>query len=336
MLAVLTRLWAQAHPTHPPTGGLSLQRLPRHCCTALGAPAERARQAGAAWAVLYAAIHLLDKVEDGELDALFQPAPEPGGPEKALFLTTPGELTPAVLTNLTTGLIFTTHTLLAGLETQDGIDPATAAGLRLTACRTALAIGAGQHHDLTLPAPDLTQCWQIASAKSGEFFALACGWGARLAGAAAGQVAAFERFGRLLGETIQIANDLTGLWPAGARPADLARSGARRNLAVAYAFQVLPAAGQAHLAGLLAAASSPTAPGPATPGPAAEQAARRLVIECGAHIYLLLEAEQRRLQAAAALHEAGLDEPWQERFLALLPRPLPPNPGETPGSGAAQ
>ncbi len=44
--------------------------------------------------------------------------------------------------------------------------------------------------------PDLATCWQIAEAKSGAAFALACYAGARLATSRSDTLDAFLRFGR--------------------------------------------------------------------------------------------------------------------------------------------
>ena len=163
----------------------------------------------------------------------------------------------------------------------------TAHAIRHDFFQTLLQMTSGQHADLTLHEPTLEQCWKIAATKSGTWFALACRSGARLATADTHIVEAFSRFGHYLGLLIQIGNDLDGLWTKPDRQSDL-RSWPRWTLPVAYAMMVLDVENQERLRRCLRAA--PT-------DPAAEDNARRIVIKCGAVLYLTTEA-YRYCQAA--------------------------------------
>jgi geranylgeranyl pyrophosphate synthase len=64
---------------------------------------------------------------------------------------------------------------------------------------------------LSADAPDLSTCWQIAEAKSGAAFALACYAGARLATNRSDMLDAFFEYGRELGTIVQIDDDLEDL-----------------------------------------------------------------------------------------------------------------------------
>jgi geranylgeranyl pyrophosphate synthase len=111
-------------------------------------------------------------------------------------------------------------------------------------------------------------------------------------------------FGHHLGLLIQIANDIEGLWSNDGCDSDLARG--QWSLPVAYAFQVLPSEKQARLRLLIGTA-------------AAEAEARRVILDCGALIYLALETEKNKRQAANALGAVG-DQIAVEPLIRLLHR----------------
>lgn len=164
--------------------------LPSLCCQACGEPPERCIGVSIAWFLLQVSANLLDKVEDRELQ--------------------PNLLVPydaSIVTNLTTGMIFVAHWILGHLEL-DRVDAGTAWDIQRVFNETVLSVCSGQHLDLLASAPDLSTCWQIAEAKSGAAFGLACYAGARLATSRSETLDAFLRFGRDLGTLIQINNDL--------------------------------------------------------------------------------------------------------------------------------
>ena len=167
--------------------------LPSLCCQACGEPAERTIGVSLAWFLLQVSANLLDKVEDREL-ASIQSAPSDA----------------SILTNLTTGMILVAQWILNHLEL-DRVDGGTAWDIKRAFHETILSVCSGQHLDLSADAPDLTTCWQIAEAKSGAAFALACYAGARLATNRSDVLDAFFLFGRELGTIVQIDDDLEDL-----------------------------------------------------------------------------------------------------------------------------
>ena len=274
-------------------GALSAQTsvvdLPGLCCVAAGGARQQAEVMTLAWRTLYAAAHLLDDVEDGDW----------AGPA-------PGDL--GAYLNATAGLIESASLALCDLETA-GADPKAAQDIRRAFHRTVLAMCAGQHADLTQPERTLEQCWQIAEAKSGAFFALACYAGARLALSVAQPLRAFADFGRQVGMIIQIKNDAGGLAAHGvaASRSDLAAQ--RMTLPIAYALDVLAPLQREHLRERLHAAAHDAG---------AEGEARAQIIESGALLYLAVEVERRRRLAEVSLSATGPPSPAKAELLALL------------------
>ena len=167
--------------------------LPSLCCQACGEPAERVTGVSIAWFLLQVSANLLDKVEDRELASL------PSAPNDA-----------SIITNLTTGMILVAQWILNHLEL-DRVDTGTAWDIQRAFHETTLSVCSGQHLDLSTNEPDLSACWQIAEAKSGAAFALACYAGARVTTNRSDVLDAFTQFGRDLGTMVQIDDDLEDL-----------------------------------------------------------------------------------------------------------------------------
>lgn len=168
--------------------------LPSLCCEACGALPERSVGVTTAWFLLQISAHLLDKVEDEELDRI-------GSIKMGV----------GVVTNLTTGMIFVAQWILNHLEL-DCVDASAAWDIQRAFHETVLSVCSGQHMDLSIPLPDLETCWQIAEAKSGAAFSLACYTGARLATNRTDVLNGLEKFGRHLGTIVQISDDLEDIW----------------------------------------------------------------------------------------------------------------------------
>jgi geranylgeranyl diphosphate synthase, type I len=263
---------------------LDLLSLPVMCYQALGGEAYDANELDIAWSLLYAAAHLLDNIEDEDgFPPLF---------EKHRF----GEII-----NITTGMIFCSELILSKLILKQKVNPATINILLANFNRLALRTCMGQHLDLALDNPDLVTVWKSVSAKSGDFFALACVCGAALKTSDQKILAAFEIYGHHLGVLIQIANDIEGLWEHDGNLGDLSKS--KVTLPVAYAYHVLPLEKRSALICLVNA-----------PGREAITEARQMILECGALIYLFLEAEKHRCLAQKAIINLPLQPTYLERF----------------------
>lgn len=191
--------------------------LPFLCCEANGVNPHRAVGVTSAWFLLQVAAHLLDKVEDQELEEIASPLRGQG-----------------MCTNLSTGMIFVAEWILNHLEL-DCIDAGAAWDIQRAFQETVLSVCSGQHLDLSITTPDLSTCWEIAEAKSGSAFALACYVGTRVSTHQSDRLHHLETFGRYLGTIIQISDDVLDL------EADTKRrekNHLRSPLANAYLFQI--------------------------------------------------------------------------------------------------
>lgn len=262
--------------------------LPGLCCEAAGGNRRQARWVTTAWALLYLAAHLLDNAADDRLET------EP--------LVSRG-----VSINVANGLMMGASLALSGLEAA-GVKAKTARIVRDDFYRAGLEVCAGQHDDLTTVEPTLEQCWQIAKAKSGAFFALACKAGAQLATDDVARIDFLRVFGHCLGVLIQIADDVKDLWAAEGKCSDLS-AGRRWTLPIAYAMSVTSGSERERLRACLRGAATDAN---------AEAKAHGQIVESGALLYLAVEAERRRERARVAL-ETGLQfTQAREQLLALL------------------
>lgn len=167
--------------------------LPFLCCEGNGVNSQHAVGVASAWFLLQIAAYLLDKVEDQELDVV----------EHSFS----GE---KVCTNLSTGMIFVAQWILNHLEL-DFVDAGAAWDIQRAFQETVLSVCSGQHLDLSIARPDLSTCWQIAEAKSGSAFALACYVGTRTATRQSDRLSHMENLGRYLGTIVQISDDIDDL-----------------------------------------------------------------------------------------------------------------------------
>jgi geranylgeranyl pyrophosphate synthase len=247
--------------------------------------------AAAAWGLLYAALHILDDIEDGDAAGDFGPR---SGASRTL--------------NVSTGLLLSGTLLLQELGRR-GVSDATIGELVADLHQSVLKMCGGQHDDLTQNEISLETAWQIAELKSGVFFSLACRLGARLATDDPRRLDEYARFGHHLGMLIQIGDDWRDLRP-GKGKSDLVR-GSAAALPVAYACSVLPQAARARLRACLQAAQD---------SPAAEAEARALIEGAGAELYLATNAVLHRQQAAGALAQACPPSCAREELAGLLDR----------------
>jgi Polyprenyl synthetase len=173
--------------------------LPELWCTGLGGNGDQAIGVTAVWFLLQLAAYWLDKVEDQELES-----------------TALAYLGPGAVSNLTTGLIFLAQMVLNRLDVDDEIDSSIAAELRVMFSESILSVCGGQHIDLMTHICNLNDVWISFERKSGQFFALACFAGARLATNNPMQLKASTDYGNNLGILLQIADereDLVGDQP---------------------------------------------------------------------------------------------------------------------------
>lgn len=253
-------------------------QLPGLCCQAAGGYPEWSDDITAAWLLFYTAAHIMDSVED-------QDAPDPWW----------AGCGPGVALNTATGLYFSASKVLNHLYSQD-LSRLSAPEIVDQFQKSFLSMSSGQHRDLIHPQRSLEQYWEIANAKSGAFFSLACYSGARLAISDPERLQAYQSFGCHLGLVIQILDDLDEFQ----HPIDeefLRRiPGMRHSLPIVYALEVLPEPVQSQLKEVLGVA------------PASMESARQtldLIEASGAALYMAAEMERHRSMALEALSQAA-------------------------------
>ena len=272
------------------TKAFGLALLPGLCCQASGGDPLWADDLAAAWHLFYAGASLMDKVEDQ--DTFQEPWASRG---------------PGVAVNAASGLFFTASLVLNNLYSHPDTQISAQAAIDCFQ-RHFLLMCSGQHRDLTQPEPTLKQYWEIAEAKSGAFFALACQAGARLATDDSQRLDDFNQFGVHLGVLIQVLDDLEDFQQAEDSVKELSAARISRSLPVIYALEVLPEPARDELRCLLKSASEDLANIPQV---------LHEIDQSGAVLYTLTEIERHRGLSLAFLEKAAL-EPEAKRDLTSL------------------
>jgi geranylgeranyl pyrophosphate synthase len=262
--------------------------LPGLCCQAAGGEAAWADEVAAAWLMCYAAAHLFDSVED-------QDQPDPWW----------ANLGAGAAINVASGLLLSAPLVLNQLQHRKETQAVAGEVLR-DFFASSLLTGSGQHRDLIIPQVDLVEWCEIASAKTGTPFALACRLGARLAGTDPARLEAFSCFGWNLGMLIQVFDDLNDLRDLQGTEGLTLPVGLERSLPVVYCLEVSPPQTAQRLR---------TSLDTCVDGPEAAADLIQILEQCGAGLYLLTELERYKAGALAAL-KAAAPEPVAGEILA--------------------
>jgi geranylgeranyl pyrophosphate synthase len=272
-------------------GPMRWAQLPGLCCQAAGGDPLWADDLTAAWLLLYLAADLMDSVQDGDTpDAWWA-----------------GRGSGAAL-SVATGLFFSASLALDRLHALELQKPAAAEVVK-DFYRSFLHMSSGQHLDLLNAQPSLEEYWEIAAAKSGVFFGLACRNGARLVINDQPRLDAFSRFGKNLGLLVQIRDDLEDLMADPKDQADRRLLATSRSLPVAYALDVSSPEVRKRLLDCLQRSIRD------------DQAAREawvLVDESGAALYVVAEMERHRNQALQALEQAQASTASQVQLIRMV------------------
>jgi geranylgeranyl pyrophosphate synthase len=265
--------------------------LPGLCCQSVGGEPESTLEISAAWILLYLAGHLVDSVEDGdkvaEIDAL-------GGPGSAI--------------NVANGYFLSAALMLNGLS--DKADRKKQAHqISADYYNTILVMTSGQHQDINLDQLSLKQWWQVAEAKTGSFFSLACRSGARLGTDDKEKIAAYSDFGTHLGLILQVHDDIEDLQLLMADKAVQIPNGFQRSLAITFALDVLPESEKSQLAKLVAALSEE---------PEEINQVIDMLDRSGAGLYLLAEMERHYESGVKSLLEADPLPIAADQLLGLI------------------
>lgn len=296
---------------HRDRGHSYLLTLPRLCCLALGGSPDLTPPITEITQLVCDAIVLCDDVIDEDVT----PA------QWALFTDEVDTLPLArgTAVNVAMGLL-----ARAGEQMQrlgQVLGDAAAQAIQTAYYQTLWQTAAGQQASLLPAQPTLDEAWETAAIKSGAYYGFACWIGAYASGAGSAAAAVFRRFGQTLGVLIQIGDDMGDLWSRDGKTSDL--QAGLWTLPVVYAMSVLPPADQAELARLLRQAQLLRQ---ARAGGAecleAEAAARRLIIGCGAMVYLHVELDRHYQAARQLLLETAPPSPYRDDLLHVLAQTL--------------
>ena len=251
----------------------SLLILPSLCNHVINGESFLPTPVTSAWALLYTALYLLNKIEDKETKNL------------------PLRIDDGCITNLTTVLIFLAQTILNSLE-NEGIKLQSAQRIRQNINQTVLSMCAAQHQDLTQDVYSLEDGWDIYGKKSGLFFA--CGAYIGVICTNDNEVIAKKtaEYGFHLGLLVQIANDIKDF------QSDLTLWG-NHHISILYAKDILPELKKKQLLFFLSQQKKREA---------CRKDIRDLLIENGALIYLGLSIEKHKILARQALLSLALSE----------------------------
>jgi len=271
--------------------------LPGLCCQAAGGDARWADNLAAAWLLFYTAADIMDSVED-------QDEPDPWWQESG----------PGMAINVASGLYFSASQVLNRLYQYEATRSA-APDVIEKFLNNFLFMCSGQHRDLTNPEPSLDQYWQIAAAKSGYFFGLACQAGARLGTDELEKILGYQQYGYHLGLLIQILDDLEDFHGVQSSSNSVKWTKLKRSLPVVYALQMYSGSNERQLRQCLNDASGHNK---------ASEEAIALLEGSGVVVYMISEMARHRNQAIKNLEQAE-PQPEAAEYLETFVRDIGPH-----------
>ena len=265
--------------------------LPGLCCQAAGGDPQAAKEISSAWLLLHIAAHIVDDVEDGDLEGDVSAL---GGPGSAI--------------NVANGLFLSASLLLLSLHDKKDLQ-SLASQISADFYNTILIMTSAQHHDLIHEHLTLKEWWQVAEAKSGSFFSLACRCGARLGIDDPEKIQGYSDFGFHLGVMLQILDDIEDLQPLFSLQGENFPANVQKSLAMAYAFDVLPEVDKVELKEWINT----------TPRePQMVENVVEILNRCGAGLYMMAEAEKHFNLGMKSLQVASPSSPAGEKLASLL------------------
>lgn len=259
---------AETDDLRQPEGAFCL--LPLLTCEAVGADPRRALAAAAAWRALDMAAKVLDDTQDGDAIRAI-------GPDQVsrVVNTAPGFYAISVL-------------CLGQLPRDDYFE------LSDKLHRTILRMAGAQHQGFVADVEmTVEESLRIIGEKTGSHFGLAARLGGRCATADSRTVNKLYEFGFNAGVVLQLIDDLADFHNPGP---DFDIAGGHRTLPIIYALSVAAPKERYHIKALLARAPS---------DPLAEEMARQMMLDTGAHSYLLTEIARYRRRALEAIEGIG-------------------------------
>ena len=265
--------------------------LPGLCCQAVGGNPDDAIEIAGAWLLFYTAAHIFDSIEDQ--DQLDENLAHWGS---------------GVNINIATGLVLSASSIINSLSQRDHTRE-IAHELGQDFFGSILAMASGQHTDLVSGQLELRKWYEIAEAKSGSFFSLACRSGARLGTSDPDKINCYSDYGFHLGMMLQILDDLEDLKPAFDPENPVLVDGIDCSLAVAYALEVLPDDQGHQLINWIKSGSQEinTVNNVIT-----------ILDGCGATLYVQAELDRHRNLGLTILEKSGSDSPAAAQLAEFL------------------
>lgn len=266
-------------------------KLPGLCCQAAGGNPRWAEDIATAWFLFYLGAHIMDSIQD-------QDQPESWW----------ANYSPGFALNIASGYYFTASLALTRLL-QSPFHPQKIREIIYNFYRDFLDMGNGQHIGFVREGLSINQYWQMASAKSGIFFGLACQAGAQLAIEDKNKLECFKQYGYHLGLLVQVFDDLEELERLKEGELITNPEEFMKSLAVVYALEVLPRKMKAQFeSSILLAVGDRNYVGEVW----------RILEESGSALYLETEIELHRKHALTSLESASPLSPAREALIAFL------------------
>jgi geranylgeranyl pyrophosphate synthase len=265
--------------------------LPGLCCQAAGDDPNAANEIAGAWLLFYTAAHIFDCIEDQ--DKLDHNLANWGS---------------GVNVNLATGMVISASSMVNGLH-QINHTREFAQELGQDFFGTILSMASGQHADLITEQLDIKGWYEIAEAKSGSFFSLACRSGARLGTTNVDKIDGYSDYGLQLGIMLQILDDIEDLKSTYEPKNPCLENGIDCSLAVAYALEVLTEDDGHELLELINSKSQDIN---------IVNKVVNILDECGVNLYLEAELDSHRNLGYSALEKADPASPAKEQLVEFL------------------
>ena len=262
--------------------------LPSLCCQAAGGDPNVTNEIAGAWLLFYTAAHVFDSIEDQDQ-----------------LEDTLAQWGPGVNINIATGLVISASSILNDLSQRENTRE-MAHELGQDFFGSILAMASGQHADLVSRQLELKQWYEIAEAKSGSFFSLACRSGARLGTSDPNKIDSYSDYGFQLGIMLQILDDMEDLKSVYDPESPILVDGIDCSLAVAYALDVLPDDEGRQLLNWIKTGSQES------------NNVITILDECGAALYLRAELDRHRNLGLTSLEKAEPDSPAAAQLAEFL------------------
>jgi geranylgeranyl pyrophosphate synthase len=266
-----------------------LLNLPGLCCQAVGGDPRWADDLAAAWFLFYIAAHLMDGIQDQDpIDPIW------------------GITQPGTILSVASGYFFTASKIL-NLMKQSNAQNVNINQIIDDIYDYFLIMCSGQYRDLSLSEHSIKSYWEIAEAKSGTFFKIACRSGAALATKDPVLLDGYGDFGFHFGLLVQIYDDLEEIERLKSRDAHKSISEIKKSIPMVYAMETLPQKLQNQLLDCLNY----------LPNRADEVV--DILDQSGAGLYVEIEIQKHRDNAIRAINKVSPRSPAGEMILSYLP-----------------